>query len=305
MKINFAYFGSSYFSAILLEKIINDTELKDHLDLKFIATQKDKPAGRKQILMPTPVKSIAKKYGIPVYCFELEERSSKSGSKYGILTADAISRELILDLDLVLVYAYGAIISNKILERPKYGFWNVHPSLLPLYRGTAPMAAPLIKGDKTTGVSIIKMDDKMDHGPIIDQKSYTIENSDKRPDLEVKLTDIGFALFKKNILDGIGKISLKNQDDEKATYTEKLRKDDGFIEIEKLKTELKNSPLALSNLFRGLYPWPGIWTLLPNKKRLKITDMEFADGKLTIKKVQLEGKREVDFETFNKNYRVF
>lgn len=305
MKINYAYFGSASFSSTFLEKIISDDELKNYLNLKFVVTQPDKPSGRKQIMTPTPVKLTADKYGVPVHCFELEKRISKNGTKYGVLSAEGIAYDLIRNIDLALVYAYGAIISKKMLIAPKYGFWNIHPSLLPLYRGTAPMATPLIKGDKTTGVSIIKMDSKMDHGAIIDQESYTILNTDKRPDLETKLTDIGFALFKKNILKGIGKITLKNQNDEMATYTEKLGKDDGFVELTKLKDQLKNNSVILFNLFRGLYPWPGIWTLMPNNRRLKITEMEIRDGKLTIQKVQLEGKNEVDFETFNKNYLVF
>lgn len=284
-KLKFAFFGSAYFSASLLEKIIEDRELMNLLDLEFIVTQPDRPSGRKQVLTPTPVKLISKKHGITAY----------------VETNDEVLNRL-KNIDLVLLYAYGAIIKKEILDLPRYGFWNIHPSLLPRYRGTAPMATPLINGDESTGVTIIKMDDKIDHGPIIAQIMYTIEKTDKRPDLEVKLTDMGFEIFKSEILKGMNKIDPKEQEHEKATHTKKLRKDDGFIDIEKLKKSVKDSPIQIYNLYRGLYPWPGIWTVLPNGKRLKVTQMNIGSNGLEISKVQLEGKNEVDFETFSKAY---
>lgn len=300
-KLKFAFFGSAYFSADFLEKILVDEELKDYLDVKFVVTQPDKPSGRKQAMTPTPVKQIAKKYGIPVHEYNLEIRQTKTGDKYGILKAEKIDNDEYLKLDLALVYAYGAIISSKIINIPKLGFWNIHPSLLPKYRGTSPMAAPLINGDKTTGITIIKMDSIMDHGPIIAQTMYTINNKDYRSNLEVKLTDLGFKLFKQKIIEGAEKVELKDQQHEKATFTGKLKKDDGFIEFEKLKKEINESPDKLYNLYRGLYSWPGIWTILPNGIRLKITKMEL-ENKLNILKVQLEGKNEVDLKTFSKAY---
>lgn len=290
-KIKIVYFGSAYFSAILLEKILKDADLLKQIEVGLVVTQPDRPFGRERKLTPTPVKTLAEKYKIK--------------------TIDDINKPSSLsEFDLVLLYAYGGIISKKLLAQPKYGFWNIHPSLLPLYRGTSPIASPLINGDKITGVSLIKMDDKIDHGPIIDQESYTIEINDKRPDLEIKLTDMGFDLFKKAVLLGIDKISLKEQSHKEATYTKKLTKQDGFIKISDLKSQISNLNIRIYNLYKGLYPWPGIWTTvqptrLTEAKRLKITDMNLSGGKLIIKKVQLEGKKEVDFETFNKAYRMF
>ncbi len=284
-KLKLAFFGSAYFSASLLEKIINDRDLMNLLDIEFAVTQPDKPKGRKQVLTPTPVKLMSEKHGIKTYV-EMDDES--------------LSR--LKEVDLVLLYAYGAIIKNEILDLPRYGFWNIHPSLLPHYRGTAPMASPLINGDKNTGVTLIRMDERIDHGPIIAQIMYTIEKTDKRPELETKLTDLGFDLFKTTILKGVNNIDLKEQEHEKATYTKKLNKDDGFIEIEKLKKSMKDSPMQIYNLYRGLYPWPGIWTVLPNGKRLKVTQMKINSNGLEISKVQMEGKKEVDFETFSKAY---
>jgi len=313
-KIKFAYFGSSDFSADFLEKILLDKSLP--VEVKLVVTQPDQPVGRKQILTPTPVNKVAEKYKgsedtkfFAVFCFP--------SKNFGI--------EL-TNIDLVLVYAFGEIIPKEILDLPKYGFWNIHPSLLPKYRGSSPIASPIIAGDKTTGITIIKMDEKIDHGPIIAQQSLTIEKTDKRPDLEVKLTNLAFEMFKKLIGEdtkffavfgfppkNFGIKPLTPQDHQQATYTKKLTKQDGFIEFENLKLKIENSPEKLYNLFRGLYPWPGIWTMIKpiqlrqlyEAKRLKITDLELVNGKLIIKKVQLEGKKGVDFETFNKAYKIF
>ena len=289
-KIKLAYFGSPSFAADLLEKLIIDTTINQLIEVELVVTQEDRLVGRKQILTPTPVKKVAEKYNLKL----LAPRSSKS--KVGEISK----------CDIALVYAYGDLIPKEFLDLPKYGFWNIHPSLLPKYRGPGPITNPLINGDKITGVTIIKMDEEIDHGPIIVQESLMIGEDDKRPDLEKKLTDLGFEMIKKLLMQ-VEKKPVKpiEQNHNDATYTKKLSKQDGFIEFENLKMKIENSPKQLFDLFRGLYPWPGIWTTLPNGKRLKITNMYYNDEKLTIKKVQLESKNEVDFETFNKVYKIF
>jgi methionyl-tRNA formyltransferase len=316
-SLNIVYFGSSYFSANLLEHILIDKELP--VNLKFVVTQPDQKAGRKQILTPTPVKIVANKYKITNNVSFPRRRESSLNIPFKkcnysldpLLRGDdkKISLNLEFDafknIDLALVYAYGDLIPKKLLTLPKYGFWNIHPSLLPKYRGTSPIATPLINGDKKTGVTIIKMDKEIDHGPIIAQESLVIEDNDKRPDLEKKLTDLGFEMFKKLIMSPYRDELFIKQNHKEATYTKKLSKQDGFIEISKLKNQISKNSKELFNLFRGLTPWPGIWTTLPNGKRLKIIDINLFDKKLIIKKIQLEGKKEVDFETFNKAYKVF
>jgi len=295
-KLTLAYFGSPDFSADFLEKILLDKSLP--VEIKLVVTQPDSLAGRKQILTPTPVKIITEKYNksedvkfFAVCCFP--------SKNFGV--------EL-KNIDLALVYAYGKLIPKELLNLPKYGFWCIHPSLLPKYRGTSPMATALINGDKETGVSIFKMDEEIDHGPIIVQESSTIDQDDKRPDLEKKLTDLAFEMFKKTVIQLTGsrvnELKAKEQNHKQATYTKKLNKQDGFISFENLKLEIGNSPKRVYNLFRGLCPWPGLWTILPNGKRLKIIDMELVNGKLIIKKVQLEGKKEVDFKIFVQAYHL-
>jgi methionyl-tRNA formyltransferase len=303
MPLTIAYFGSPDFSARFLEKLLIDEETKKLVKVKLVVTQPDKPVGRKQILTPTPVKQIALKIdnSLEIACpAKLAEQSGKN------------CKLKISQLDLALVYAYNQIIPKEYLELPKYGFWCIHPSILPKYRGPSPIATALINGDEETGVTIFKMDEKIDHGPIIAQERISIAPTDLRPDLEKKLTDLAFKMFKKLISTDLNKLQLISQDDQKATYTKKIKKEDGFIEISNLKTQIANDPKRLFNLFRGLYPWPGIWTLLrqgfggqASEKRLKITDLSLINGKLIIKKVQLEGKKEVDFATFNRAYKVF
>lgn len=292
-KIKLTFFGSPDFAAYFLEKLLTDTTINQLIEVKLIVTQKDKLVGRKQILTPTPVKQVASKFNNLI----IEDSLKNENLKMKISEAD-----------LALVYAYGDLIPKEFLDLPKYGFWNIHPSLLPKYRGPMPIASPLIKGDKTTGLTIIKMDEEIDHGPIIAQESLTIEKNDKRPDLEKKLTELGFEMFKKiikNSLSSLNSLNTKIQNDKEATYTKKLSKQDGFIEISKIKEQISSNSEELFNLFRGLYKWPGIWTTLPNGKRLKITDIDFVENKLIIRKVQLESKNEVSFEMFNKAYNIF
>lgn len=315
------YFGSPVFSARLLARIVD--ELKDTVTVTAVVTQPDRPVGRKQIRTKTPVKDVAETHGIPVY----EDINSPQ------------AQQALKESDLVLLYAYGLLLDEKILKLPRWGFWNIHPSLLPAYRGTSPIAYSLLMGDSKTGVSLMEMDSRMDHGPIIEQKEYEIQKTDTRTLLENRLSDIGYELFKYNVqLLHNGALHKTEQNHHEATFTRLLTKKDGYISYEVFKKIIQGeelakedippiiaeyrkkysslstlaSPSKLSdsdersgdfrlstfNLFRGLSPWPGVWTLLPNEKRLKITGMEVLNGKPVITRVQLEGKKETDISTF-------
>ena len=391
-KLKIAYSGSPLFSAILLERIINDKNLP--VEIKLVITQPDMPVGRKQILTPTPVKLVAEKYRLPIiYSTEFKEFRI-SNNQLSMINNQSIKNKLktndhlkidnslaslelrrsgskieqlnIDHLDLCIVYAYGQILPKEILDLPKYGFWNIHPSLLPRYRGASPIAYPLILGDKKTGVSLMLMDEKMDHGPIIAQEELKIKPDDMRPNLEKKLTDLAFFMFRKLIMGQIkAQTSVSNdlggvqsrrlvgtstptrvrntvssfikatpQNNYQATYTKILKKSDGFIPLSILKKCLNNKPIEFTdlpkflqdyinkyyyppnsylltpnylifNLFRGLYPWPGLWTtvdLRGRQLRLKILGMELHDNQLTLTKIQLENKNPVDMATFNRAY---
>ena len=318
-KLKIAYFGSPDFSAYFLEKIITDKNLP--IEVKLIITQPDKPAGRKQILTPTPVKITALNNNLKI----LEIGKLDIGNSLEIRNL----KSEISQIDIGLVYAYAKIIPKELLNIPKYNFWNIHASLLPKYRGPSPIAYPLILGDKKTGVTIIKMDEKIDHGPIIAQEEIEILPDDKRPDLEKKLTDLAFNIFKKIIGTNLKNLKLTDQTHSLATFTRLLKKEDGFVPLTTLKKALNNQTLTLEELpkilqeirnwqleiinspkiifdyFRGFYPWPGVWTILPNGKRLKIKELKIENDKLKILRLQLEGKKEVDFETFNRAYKIF
>jgi methionyl-tRNA formyltransferase len=316
-----AYFGTNDFSAYFLEKLLHDTTLP--IKVEVVVTQPDKPVGRKQIITPVPVKQTALKHNIPVY-------DGPVGTVAGKLKN--------YEIDIALLYSYGEIIPDELLQAPKIGFWNIHPSLLPLYRNVAPMAYTLMLGDEETGTTLIKLDDKLDHGPILAQKKYKIEANDRRPDLERKLADLSFDMFAEIITEMAknGQIpALHEQDHEKRTFTRMFNKNDGFVPFPTLKKMLNNEPLQdsefpqimqeywkkyrkpasqpnsghiLYNHFRAMFPWPGLWTLVNinnQEKRLKLVDMKMEDGKCILTDVQLEGKNPVDLGTFNRAYQIF
>ena len=320
-----AYFGSPDFSALFLERIVTDQDLKNLVKVKLVVTQPDRPKGRKQILTPTPVKKMAQKYNLKVVNRFVDDAigGAKRGAPSSAQPKRALERAIEqqnllhdLEVDLGLVFAYKNIIPSSFLSQPKYGFLNIHPSLLPQYRGPSPIASPLIKGDPQTGVTIIRMDEKIDHGPIISQRPIAISSSDRRPDLEKKLTTLAFSMMKKIFIAAAKKPNILTQpgtpqDHSQATYTHRLHRQDGFIPLKEIATLLRtgeHKARPYDNLFRGLYPWPGIWTKIKIKgqeKRLKILDLEKKNNQLVIKKVQLEGKRPVDWQTFIKAYNNY
>lgn len=324
--IKIAYFGTPYFSARFLEKLVD--EQSSSVEIIAVVTRPDQPVGRNRIMTPSPVKQTALSHHLPVI----------------VDLKDPQLINILKQCDFAFLFAYGGFIPRYLLTLPRLGFLNTHPSLLPKYRGPAPMAYPLILGDTQTGATLIRLDEKIDHGPIFFQESKAILLTDRRPDLEVKLADLSYELFKKLILRlsdlSDNKIRSQEQSDTDATVTRQFTKEDGFIPFSTLKKAIRNEPLnpdalpkiiieyintygftanshlpdegsakVIYNLFRGLYPWPGIWTLVNIKgqeKRLKITELSLqpATCNLQLIKVQLEGKNEVDFMTFNNAYGI-
>lgn len=315
MKI--AYIGSSQFSANLLNKLIDiQDELGFHIDL--IITQEDQPVGRKKIVTPTPVKLAGQENKINV-SFNLKDLETTKP-------------------DIVILFAYGEIIPQWALDIPKHGFWNIHPSLLPAYRGASPTVYPLLLGDVETGTTIMQMDKELDHGNVLAQEKLIIEKNDTNIVLLNKLTDLSFTLLKKLLIKLTSEPELQQtlQDHSKATYTRPLTKKDGYIPFDVIRAcfELKqlsyeelpeilkdwytrnkktpdltyNSYSIVKNMYKALKGWPDIWTLVKvNKidKRLKIIEIDLVSDTFKINKVQLEGKNIVDFSTFSSAYRIF
>lgn len=293
-RLRVVYFGTPYFAADLLEKIITDKNLP--LKIHAVVTKNDSKVGKKQLLTPSPVKEIAKKYNIDVL-YDYQDKFLEYINENKI--------------DLALLFAYGKIIPKEILKSVKYGFWIMHPSLLPKYKGAFPFAYVLINNEEKTGVTLIKADEGIDTGEVIGQKELLIGPDEKRPELIDRLVDLGYELVKEKVNEFItGNFSLKTTKQIKADHpiTKKLKREQGFVAVQALKNAMSKEGRHIYDFYRGLYPWPGIWTVVKIKgkeKRLKITDMAFSTNKIILKKVQLEGKKEVDFKTFNLAYKIF
>jgi len=268
--MKFIFFGSPEFAAIILERLI-----AAGLPPALIVCNPDRPTGRKKIITPPPAKIVAQKNGFPVLQpVDLKTEDFKSEIK---------------DFDLGIVAAYGQIIPKEIIGSFKNGVLGVHPSLLPKYRGATPIQSVILNGDRVTGVTLFLMDEQIDHGPILAQREFRIQNLESGiwnyETLHDKLAELGGDLLVETIPKyAKGEYKLQPQNDKDATYTKKFKDDDAYIDLE------KDDPVMVERRVRALNPEPGVWTFQNNKKRLKILEAEIIDGKLKLKKIQIEGK---------------
>jgi len=306
--IKIAYFGTSLPSARVLETLANTEGFR----VVAVVTQSAKPVGRDQTVQASPVKVTAEKLRIPVY----EPASLKTDQSL-------VSSLQSLNIDLFIVFAYGLIIPQAILDIPSHGSINIHPSLLPKYRGPTPVQSALLNGETETGVSIMLLDAKMDHPPLPAQTKMKIEQADTTPTLTDKLITDAIPLLITTVNNWIaGNIKPTEQDHEAATICKMLSRDDG-------KIDWKKSADEIYNMYRAYTPWPGVWTLWGGKrmkllkiKRLK--DYKIEPGKIEVKEVkidkiyvgttteaieivelQLEGKQALDAKTFINGYKNF
>ncbi len=173
-KLRLCFAGTPAFAAAHLQSL-----LQANLNVVAVYTQPERPSGRGKKRQASPVRQIAQQYSLPVY----QPVSLKSAAHALALSA--------LDVDILIVVAYGLILPKPMLAVPKFGCLNVHASLLPRWRGAAPIERALLAGDKVSGVTIMQMDEGLDTGAILDKESITIENSDNRVDVEQKLTTAG------------------------------------------------------------------------------------------------------------------
>jgi methionyl-tRNA formyltransferase len=215
-----------------------------------VVTQPDRPAGRKQQLTPCPVKTFAQERGLPVLSPEKVKESLLE------LTA--------LNADLFVVVAYGQYIPQSVLTLPAHGSINLHPSMLPKYRGSSPIQWALANGDTRTGVTILYVSEKMDAGDIILQRELPIDPEATSATLEPVLAEAGAQLLMEAIEDiRAGTVQRHPQDDEVAIEVRKLAKEDGRIDW----TQPAN---VLRNRIRGFTPWPGCFCEMPDGQRLKV-----------------------------------
>ena len=277
-------------------------------------------------------------FGTPEFATIILEKLIKSGLKPRAVFRDPkesvsilIEKLNSLKPDLAVIAAYGKILPKEILEIPRHGFINVHPSLLPKYRGASPIQYAILNGDKETGVTIMKIDEKMDHGPILATSKFQITNSKiTYPELSKKLAELGAELLIKTILDYISeKIKPVKQNHLKATYTKIIKKEDG-------KIDWSRSAQDLERMTRAYYPWPSAWTTW-NGKILKILEADISKyknnfqigevfllkhpnvlrnvgmllcvkcgiGNLIIKKLQLEGGKILTTKEFLNGHKYF
>ncbi len=247
-----------------------------------VVTQPPRPIGRKQIITYSPIDKWAHEHKIPIF-----------------YSSDELI-EANLDIELGVLASYGEIIKSEVINLFPQGILVIHPSLLPKYRGASPVPAAIKNGDKVSGVSIIKMDAKMDHGPIVAQFKEDILPDDTTESLRDRLFARSADVLVETLEPYIqNKIKPKAQNHDEATFTKLTKKEDGFIDLS------KTSPQDGERFVRAMYPWPGAWTYLPNQKRLKIIKAHLEGEKLVPDEVQLEGKEPVTYKQFKEAYPQF
>ncbi|NQT71858.1 MAG: methionyl-tRNA formyltransferase [Chloroflexi bacterium] len=243
-----AFMGTPQFSVPTLERL-NSSEY----EVMAVYAQPDRPSGRGKTASSTPVKRIAEKHGLSVF----QPTSLRDEAE--------IERLAALSPDAIVVVAYGQILPQEILEIPKFGCLNIHPSLLPKYRGAAPVTAAILAGDEETGVSVMLMDSGMDTGPVLSRQKILIEPHDTTESLEEKLANVGADLLMKTLPEWIEqKLVPERQDNSKVIYTGQISKKDGEM-------NWLFSAVELERRVRAFYPWPGCFTYWQGKV-LKILD---------------------------------
>jgi methionyl-tRNA formyltransferase len=294
MKIGFA--GTPDFAGKILEHLICE-----QFNIVAVISQMDKPAGRGKKLRPPPVKKLALKYNLPLF----QPQTLKDESGYELIKN--------LNLDVLVVVAYGQILPQKILDLPKYGCLNIHTSLLPHWRGAAPIQRAIEAGDTQSGVCIMQMDASLDTGDILLKKECEIKNDDTTLDLYQKLITLSQDAISK-VLNNLDTLQPKQQQGE-PTYAQKLQKDEAWI-------NWQDEAQDIYNKIRAFNPYPIAQTYFNDDKILRIIEADLVDkvdkiiqtkneliipaknGAISLKTVQLAGKKAVDIKDFNNAYQV-
>jgi len=297
------FMGTPDFSnQVILELIENK------YNIISVYTQPDKKVGRKQEIQKSPVKITAEKNNIPIF--------------QPLKLREEIENIRKLHPDLIIVAAYGKIIPQEILDIPKFKCINIHPSLLPKYRGASPLQNTLLNGEKETGTTIMLMAQEVDAGDILAQEKTKILPEERLPEFSQRMSNLSAKLLIKILPDWVnGKINPQKQDDSKATFCQMLDKKDGQI-------NWNESAQEIFNRYRAFYPWPGIFTFW-KEKRLRLTEIELSKkdysdkkigeifqkidnvyiqtgkGALKLKRIQLEGKKELTIDEFKNGYPNF
>lgn len=302
MKI--VFMGTPDFAVGALEALVEAGH-----EVVAVVTQPDKPKGRGKELQQTPVKACALKYNIEVF------------QPVKIKTPEAVEVLRGYGADLFVVAAFGQILSKEILDMPKYGCVNIHASLLPKYRGAAPIQWAILDGEKETGVTIMQMNEGLDTGDMLTKVIVPIENADTGESLFDKLAEAGAKLLVETIPQiEAGTLKPEPQDDSLSTYAKMIKKEMGLI-------DWKKEAIVLERLVRGMNSWPSAYTHF-NGKTLKVWEaaVEGSENKaepgtvvevtknsikvqtgqdlLVLKQIQLEGKKRMDVAAFLLGYKI-
>ena len=252
----------------------------------LIVTTPDKPQGRKLVVTPNVVKTWATEHRIPVL----------SPAK---LDAAAIAEISKTPVDVFVVASYGKLMPEALIESPRGKTLNIHPSLLPLYRGASPLQSAILDDAKKTGVSIMRIDAEMDHGPIVAQKEVAITEWTTYDEFEAFMACEGAHLLVSILPDWVaGKIRAREQDHSRATYTTKFKKEDALI-------DLAGDPYANFRKIQAFHTRPQAYFMISRNgvsMRVKVTAASFKGGTLTIEKVIPEGGKEMTYADFVSGY---
>ena len=296
MKI--VFMGTPDFAASALEALIQAGH-----EITLVVTQPDKPKGRSKELMPSPVKVCAMKYDLPVF------------QPVRLKRPEAIEQLKKYEADIFVVAAFGQILSQEILDMPKYGSVNIHASLLPKYRGASPIQSVIIDGEEKTGVTIMQMDAGIDTGDMLYKKEVVIEDTDNFETLHDKLAAVGAeAIVEALPLLEAGKLVGEKQNDAESSHVTMITKEMGKLDFTK-------DAVVLDRLIRGMNPWPSAFTFYKGKQ-LKVWEAHVEDvptavacgevaevtkneikvatekGLLCITSLQLEGKKRMSTHDF-------
>jgi methionyl-tRNA formyltransferase len=289
--------GTPEFAVPTLEK------LADVHQVVGVVTQPDRRAGRGRKVAPSPTKQAAQARGLSLF------------QPQTLRTSEAVAQLAAWEPDIIVVAAFGQILRQDVLDLPPHGCLNVHASLLPRWRGAAPVPAAILAGDEITGVTIMEMDAGLDTGPILAQREEPIRPNDTRAMLEERLARLGAELLIETLPAYLaGDLLPQPQPEEGVTYTEQLRKEDGLL-------DWSRSAVELDRQVRAFNPWPGTFTTL-HGQRLRVRQaaplpdwrgdappgtvvalvdgcaVATGEGALRLEEVQLAGKRPVDIEAF-------
>ena len=299
-KIKIGFMGTPSFAVPILNSLI-----KDNYHIEFVYTQSGRPAGRGLRKKNSEIYEVAKTKNINIRVPEKLDHEE----------INFISNK---EIDIIIVAAYGLILPERILKIPKYGCLNVHASLLPKWRGAAPIQRSIMAGDKKTGISYMLMDKGLDTGPVILQKETQIGENDNFLKVHDSLSLIASQTISETILKFIeGKLAAKEQNDDIASYADKIEKHETKIDWNLTAKEIRN-------LIYSLSPLPGAWTITKEGKRLKILSASIEEAKgeiavlgenqilgcgqssLKIKEVKPEGKKIMLFDDYlrGKNFSL-